>query len=223
MEKIIFWDWTGTLVDESLLDQAVCQTIEEELAAKKNITLSDAHSLFQEYLKSLENTWQWHDYILHGRNLGIDWKIPQEKNLEKLILLPHAEDILQHARDKGYKNVLATNAVRKVIELRVNHAGLLPLIDAIVASDDVYALKSEGKHFTSGLKILNGNPRLSFSIGNNPVQDILPAQRLHLKTILCDFGKELTHYHSEHISDNHKVAVSSDYRIHQLLEVMDII
>lgn len=222
MRKVILWDWTGTLADESKLDEAVCRSMEEEIADKENTSLNEAERILKEYLRKLENRWEWHDYVLHGKNLGLDWKAAQEKNLNKLILLPHTKDILNYTRDKGYKNILTTNAVSKVILLRLSHAGLLSLFDTIVASDDVQALKSEGKHFEHGLKIQNGAPHLSFSIGNNPVQDILPAKRLNLKTILCEFGKELTHYHSQHISHNYKV-VSADFVINDLLELKHIV
>lgn len=223
MEKILFWDWTGTLANESKLDEAVCQSIEEEIVQKERVSLSEAEKIFNEYLKKLENRWEWHDYVLHGKNLGIDWKGPQEKNLNKLALIPHAKEILRYAKAQGYKNVLTTNAVRRVILLRANHAGLSPLLDTIVASNDVHALKSEGKHFEHGLKILNGDPSLSFSIGNNPVQDILPAKKLSLKTVLCDFGKEMTHYHSEHISENYNESVMADFKVKNLLEIKNII
>ena len=125
MAKIILWDWTGTLADESELDQSVCRSMEEEIAEKENISLTEAERIFKEYLKNLENSWEWHDYVLHGNNLGVDWKAAQEKNLNKLTLLPHVKDILIYTRDQGYKNILTTNSLHKVILLRANHSGLL--------------------------------------------------------------------------------------------------
>jgi FMN phosphatase YigB (HAD superfamily) len=223
MKKIIFWDWTGTLADESKLDWAVCRSMEQGIAKKENISTTEAEKIFKEYLKKLENRWEWHDYVLHGKNLGIDWKAPQERNLSKLIQLPYTKDALSYAKSKEYKNILTTNAVRDVILMRINYAGLQGLFDAIVASDDVQGLKSEGKHFEYGLKIEDGDSRLSFSIGNNPVQDILPAKRLGLKTILCDFGKNLTHYHSQHISHQYEKSAEADFLIKNLLEIKHII
>ncbi|MBI2583474.1 MAG: HAD hydrolase-like protein [Candidatus Aenigmarchaeota archaeon] len=222
-QKLVFWDWTGTLIDESRLDEAVCKSMEEEVAKKNNISFKDAEKRFRNHLKKLENTWEWHDYVLHGRILGVDWRNHQEKHLKELILLPYAKEILKYARESGCKNVLATNAVRAVILLRAGHAGLLDLFDAIVTSDDVKALKSEGKHFEYGLKNLNGDPESSFSIGDNPVQDILSAKRLGLRTIYCDFGQNLTHYHSEHISNEHMESTAADYTVADLSEVKGII
>lgn len=223
MKKIIFWDWAGTLADESRLDKAVCRSIEEEISKKENISPGEAEKTFTEYLKKLENTWEWHDYVRHGNEFGLDWKALQERNMKNLYLLPHTEEILHYTRNKGYKNILTTNAVREVARYRLAHASLLPLLDTIIASDDVKALKSEGKHFVHGLRVFNGASHLSYSVGNNPVQDIIPAKMLKLRTILCEFGEDLTHYHSPHISDDYTERVKPDYKIQNLLEIKNII
>ena len=221
-QKLIFWDWTATLADESRLDEAVCRSMEEEVARNENISFEEAERRFKEHLKKLENTWQWHDYVLHGEALGVDWKQHQEAHLGKMVLLPSAKEMLEYVKGQGYRNVLATNAVRAVILRRVGYAGMLGLFDLMIASDDVKALKSEGKHFEYGLRILDGDASCSYSIGDNPVQDILSAKRFGLRTIHCDFG-QLTYYHSEHISPNHRELATADYRISDLSEIRRII
>ena len=223
MEKLIFWDWSGTLADESALDKAVCLSMEEEIARKKQISLEEAVEKFNQHLKKLENTWKWHDYVHHGEIFSIDWKQAQENHLDKLSLLPYAWEILEYSRAKGYKNILASNAVRPVILLRVGHNGLLDQFDLVIASDDVKALKSRGKHFTLGLEKLKGNPQKSFSVGDNPVQDIRPANSLGLKTIFCAYGKSRTHYHSEHLTPNYNETAEADFILHSLEKIKEII
>lgn len=223
MNKLIFWDWTGTLADEAKLDMAVCTSMEQEIAKHINISSEQAVTKYQDYLKKLENTWQWHDYVTHCQDFGIDWQYCQKINLKKLELVPYAGEILTFARQKGYQNILATNAVRKVIRLRVEHMGILDLFDMVIASDDVNALKAEGKHFKKGLSEFNGDALHSFSVGDNPIQDIRPAQKLQLKTIFCEYGKHLTHYHSEHISHNHGEFVQASFEIKNLKEIKHII
>lgn len=223
MEKLIFWDWSGTLADESALDKAVCLSMEEEIARKRQISLEEAVEKFNQHLKKLENTWKWHDYAFHGESFGIDWKQAQENHLDKLSLLPYTREILEYSHNRGYKNILASNAVRQVILLRVAHTGLLKLFDLVIASDDVQALKSEGKHFTSGLEKLKGDPQKSFSMGDNPVQDIRPAHRLGLKTIFSAYGKHRTHYHSIHLTPNHSESVEADFIVHSLEEIKELI
>jgi FMN phosphatase YigB (HAD superfamily) len=222
-QKLAVWDWTATLSDEVEIDKAVCRSMEEEHAEKYGVPLEEAERRFKEHLQSLENTWRWHNYPLHGRALGIDWRTSQEKNVEKLIVLPHAREILEHVKQRGYKNVLATNAAKPVMMIRVGHAELLDLFDLVVGSDVVRALKAEGKHFEYALKKLDGKASDSYSIGDNPVQDIIPAKKLGFNTIYCRFGKGMTYYHSEHISGNHSIVANADYMIDDLLEIKDII
>ncbi len=221
--KLIFWDWTGTLANEAELDKAVCLTMERELAKKEDISAEQAALRYQEYLREREGTWEWHDYVTHCRDLGIGWRHCQESNFDKLFLVPGAGEILAHAHSRGYKNVLATNAVRKVIELRVRFVGIGHLFDKLIASDDARALKSEGKHFLRGLRDMDGIASASFSVGDNPVQDIQPAQQLGMRTVFCAYGRDLTHYHSVHISDNHKKRVRAGFRIRKLSEIKDIL
>jgi len=199
MQKMIFWDWTGTLADESRLDAAVCRTMEAELAQANGISKDRAASRFQAYLKTLENTWPWHDYLRHAHHFGLNWRSSQETHLSKLKLVPYAREILLHARKKGYKNI----AVRAVVLLRLEHSGVETLFDAIVASDDAGALKAEGRHFACISNLPPEDYPCCFSVGDNPVQDIRPAKKLGLQTIYCKFGRELTHYHSHHLSDNY--------------------
>lgn len=223
MHKIMFWDWTGTLADEARLDEAVCRTLEEDIAREKGITFTDAVQVYKEFLKTVENTWKWHDYVQHGNYFGVDWKHSQKINLDKLQLVPYAREILANAASLGYRNVLVTNAVRKVILLRIKHVGLTDSFDHVIASSDVKALKDEGKHFKHGLALLNGGFNESYSVGDNPIQDILSAKKIGLRTIYCEFGKDLTHYHSRHISENHEESIAANFRVQSLKEIKNII
>jgi FMN phosphatase YigB (HAD superfamily) len=223
MTKIIFWDWTGTLADEARLDEAVCHSLEEDIAAKRNISQVEAGRLFNDHLKRIENSWRWHDYVQHGRDFGIDWRRSQEANLDELALIFFAREILAYTREKGFLNILTTNAVRDVVLLRAKHIEIIDMIDAIIASSDVKALKAAGKHFAYGLKRFDGDAENSYSVGDNPIQDIQPAKRLGLKTIFCDLGEKLVHYHSEHISNDHREVSQADHNIKSLQEIRTII
>jgi FMN phosphatase YigB (HAD superfamily) len=223
MAKIIFWDWTGTLADEAKLDEAVCRSLEEDIATKRNITLAEAERLFNNHLMQIEGSWQWHDYAQHGREFGVDWRRSQEVNLDKLVLVPYTREILEYVQGLGFLNALVTNAVRDVVLMRAKHVEIKDMFEAVIASSDVKALKAEGKHFEYGLQRLDGDPQNSYSIGDNPIQDIRPAKKLGLKTIFCDFGKKLVHYHSEHISNNHREVSDADYKIQSLLDIKRIL
>lgn len=222
-KKIIFWDWTGTLADESDLDRAVCEDMERELARIRGISFEEAGSVFNRYLEGLEGTWPWHDYVRHGRALGVDWRRSQDVSLGRLRLLKGAAEILDLAHGRGYLNVLATNAVGPVVRLRAAHAGIEKRFDLIIGSDQAQALKAEGRHFALGLKLLEGEAEASFSIGDNPVQDIRPAALLGMTTVYCESGRGRTHYHSDHLTANHDETAEPGHRIRSLEEIKDII
>lgn len=221
--KILFWDWTGTLADEASLDRAICEEIERAIASQRLIPLSQARIIFQNYLRELEGRWEWHDYVRHGRKFHLSWKEIQIKHLDKLKLLPGALEILSWAKEEGYLNVLATNAVRQVINLRLSHLKIDSLFDELITSDDVQALKAMGRHFERGLELFKAEPSACFSIGDNPVQDIASARRLGLRTIFCRLGPNYTHYHTTHLAPNHQEKVSADFTIFQLIEIKDIL
>jgi len=226
MKPLAFWDWTGTLADESELDKAVCEGMEEEAARNAGVPVERAREVFRRHLEHLEGRWQWHDYVRHGMKLGVEWRKCQEMHLGKLRLFPHAREILEYARSKGYGNVLATNAVSQVIRMRVEHAGLSGLFDAIIGSDDADALKSEGRHFVLALDELGADPRVfasSYSIGDNPVQDIESAKRYGIRTVFCAYGSGSMHYHSTHISAQHGEEAGADYVITSLSQIRSII
>ncbi|MCX7973863.1 MAG: HAD family hydrolase [Candidatus Aminicenantes bacterium] len=221
--RLIFWDWTGTLADEAQLDRAICEEIEKFIALTKQISLSQAKELFQNYLKELEGQWEWHDYVRHSRHFNLPWKEIQKKHLDKLKLLPDAKEVLNWTKEKGYINILATNAVRAIIKLRLNHLKIEPFFDTLITSDDVQALKASGQHFKLGLNLYQAQPSKCFSIGDNPIQDINSARQLGLKTIHCRFGTNLTHYHTSHLTSNHQELVKADFSINQLIEVKNIL
>jgi FMN phosphatase YigB (HAD superfamily) len=221
--RIIFWDWTGTLADESALDRAVCEHMERELARERGIPRREAAEEFQRHLEKLEGTWQWHDYILHGQALGLDWKQSQIESMARLRLIDGAVEILDFARGLGYLNILATNAVEPVVRLRAASAGIKSRFDAVIGSDRAGALKSEGRHFRIGLEDFEADPALSFSVGDNPVQDIRPARRLGMTTVFFEAGRHRTHYHSAHISNNHQENDRPDFRIRTLGELQEIL
>ena len=148
--------------------------------------------------------------------------ISAEKNLNKLKLFPRVKEVLISAKEKGFKNILATNAVRKVILLRVEHAGMLHFFDDIITSDDVKAVKSEGKHLEKGLRDLSGSPKDSFSVGDNPIQDIASAKKLGLKTVLCNYG-HTPYYHTDHLYTEHKVLAEADYIVNNLNDIISVI
>ncbi|MFH0929393.1 MAG: HAD family hydrolase [Candidatus Aenigmatarchaeota archaeon] len=220
MAKAVFWDWSATLADEADFDRNVCESMEKEYARKNKITLVEASKAFKDILKKTENTWKWHDYINHAKEMGVDWKMAHIANIDLLEVLPNVEKVLKYSRRKGYYNCLTTNAVEEVIKFRMGR--LVNQFDLIVGSDTVKALKSKGKHLKYVIEKLDIEPSMSFSVGDELSQDITPAKKLGFKTVLCDYNKEMAYYHTEHFSKK-IVNTKPDYVINNLIEIKKII
>lgn len=220
MAKAVCWDWSATLADEAVFDKNVCGSMEKEYAKKNKMTLAEASKVFKDILKKKDNTWKWHDYIDHAKDMGVDWKAAQLVNLDLLVVLPDVEKALRYSRKKGYYNCLTTNAVEKVIKFRMGR--LADRFDLIVGSDTVKALKSKGKHLKYATEKLGIDPSKSFVIGDELSQDIAPAKKLGFKTVLCDYDKQMAYYHTEHFSKK-IVKTKPDYVINNLIEIKNII
>jgi HAD superfamily hydrolase (TIGR01549 family) len=217
------FDWTGTLVDEYELDKNVCKNMELEISRKKGIALEEAKKRYADLLIRYENNWNWYNYPLHAKIFGIDWKKIQISELPKLKIIPHAIDVLSNYKKKGYHIFLLTNAVKAVIDLRIDFLEMRSFFDLIVTSDIVKATKSAGKHFKYALKLINVPKKYIYTIGDDLVQDIFPAKRLELTAIQCKFGSTV-YYHTNNYNSNIKFSAGSpDFVIDNIEELLKII
>jgi FMN phosphatase YigB (HAD superfamily) len=217
------FDWTGTLVDEHDVDEAVCKEMERELSRRSGITLNEAEKKYRILLKKFEHSWKWFDYPLHGRMLGIDWRAAQLTELTKIRLIPNAREVLEHFRNKDYFICLLTNAVSDVIEIRMNYLRMRPLFDMLVTSDLVRSAKASGKHIQFVLDSKKEFQRENFCmIGDDLVQDILPAKKHDIVSILCKFG-DFTYYHTNANRTSVLDRKIADYAVTDIKELPSII
>ena len=69
-----------------------------ELAKKNAISFKQAADKYNSYLKKLENTWRWHDYVGHGQELEIDWKKLGMDPIGCILDAPFIEDFQESRR-----------------------------------------------------------------------------------------------------------------------------
>jgi len=217
------FDWTGTLVNEYKLDKNVCKKMEYEISKKEGIKPELARKKYLELLNSLEDRWEWYNYPLHAQILGIDWKPPQLSELSKLKIVPKAIDVLSHYRKKGHHIFLLTNAVKSVIDLRIDYLKLRKYFDLVVTTDMVESTKASGKHFEYALRYIDSSTKKIYMIGDSYTQDIFPAKRFGIIAIQCKFGKG-TYFHTNNNNEvNGNPLVFPDFIIHNLEELFEII
>ena len=97
---------------------------------------------------------------------------------------PEAEKVLKQLSQK-YKLVLLTNTLSLSYE-KFLETGLQKYFDYIITSFDTGLIKPDQEIFKLILKKYNIKPEECVMIGDNPTDDIEPAQKLGMKTILID-------------------------------------
>lgn len=223
MKKCLMFDWTGTLADEYELDKSVCKNMELEISRKEGISLKEANKKYTDFLKEYENSWKWYSYPLHGENFGINWKESQLSALHKIKLIPNVLEVMTFYKEKGYYFFLLTNAVRAVIELRLDYLNVRNCFDLIITSDMVKSTKTTGKHFEYALKYIDLSDIRAYMIGDIFTQDLLPAKKFGIITILCKFG-DVAYLHTSNPNEKIESKIDfPDYTISGIKEILKII
>lgn len=221
MERVcLIFDWTGTIVNEFNLDKSICKEIEKFISKNEDIPLKNAEKKYLKLLNSFKNTWRWYSYPLHGVLLNFNWKEIHLIHLDKIEIIENAIDILNQLKEKGYKIYLMTNAVKEVLDLRIDYLDMRKYFDSIITSDVVKSEKSTGTHLKYALDRLKIPENQIYMIGDNIEQDILPASKIGIKTILCKFRKSS---YSHTTNNKIKNDIKPDYVIKNLAEILKIV
>jgi FMN phosphatase YigB (HAD superfamily) len=216
------FDWTGTLVNEYYLDKKMCDNIEIEISKKRGISFNEAKRKYQNLLTEYGDSWEWYNYPLHGQLFGVDWRKVHSTVLPEIKLIPSACEVLSYFKKKGHFICMLTNAVKEVVEMRIDFLRMRHFFDLIVTSDMVESTKSTGKHLELALETLKISNKQAFMIGDSLTQDIFPAKKLGVVTVQCKFG-DATYYHTEnHIENIKKSETIPDYIIDDLTELLSI-
>jgi len=220
LRKCLLFDWTGTLVNEYELDKEMCKNMELEISHKLGISFGEAERRYQKMLNEYGDSWEWYNYPLQGFLFGIDWKRAHLSALTKIKVIPSAIDVLSHFKEKGHIIYLLTNAVKEVVDIRIDYLKMNQFFDLIVTSDMVKSTKSSGKHLELALDILKIPVSQTFMIGDSLTQDILPAKKLGIVTVQCKFG-DVAYYHTE----NHLETIKNPEKIpdHIIADICDLL
>jgi FMN phosphatase YigB (HAD superfamily) len=217
------FDWTGTLVDEHDLDEDMCLNMELEISRKLTIPVEEAKRRYRDLLIKYGNSWEWYNYPLHGDIFKIDWRKAHASALPKIRMIPGAIDVLSYYKGKGYCICMLTNAVKEVIDIRIDYLRMRSFFDLIVTSDIVKSTKSSGKHLDLALRSIDVSKEDAYMIGDSLTQDILPAKKFKLVTIQCKFGVVSYNHTKNHDNDIDPLTCAPDYIINNTTELFSII
>ena len=140
-------------------------------------------------------------------------------HVPELHLFPEVPDLLSTLRAKYLLGIVSDGAL-KMQQNKVEALDLKNIFHAIVLSDEWGRefWKPNTKPFVVALEKLGVNPDDALYVGDNPLKDFLGARRLGIKTVWVRRG------HGEYAKQEPPTPEhASDYCIHSLKELLDII
>jgi FMN phosphatase YigB (HAD superfamily) len=185
---LIIFDWSGTLIDDRVFDEELCDSIAKSSAENRTyVTLPEAKIEFRKLLDKLERNVdrRWYDYVYLAKEMGVGYDTLHQihiQNFEKLILNPSAIDILNHFSNK-YKLALATFCSKKSLEWRMEGIGMHgDIFDVILTSDKINNVMDKKEMFMKILDEMNVDPIKCLVVENNLFKGILPAKSIGCMT-----------------------------------------
>lgn len=171
-------DWSNTLVDESDLDDAICEGIGSMCGRDALRALLDGYQARYDR--------RWYDYDHLAGQFGLGRQVIDNlhrKHADKIRWLPRAQDLIRYTKRKS-RVILATNCHRRILDLRLKIMNLSPdTFDLIFTSDVVANVRTKKAMFrlaTSELK-LEGDSVLVISDSFD--RDVLPARAMNWSAI----------------------------------------
>lgn len=203
----LFFDVGYTLVNEDAVWQRRCKDqAETEEAKKLGVSAEDIYHEIER--ASMEGLPQYRTVI---ERFKFSKMMPYHHELETMY--EDAPDVLKNLSQKYELGVIANQA--DALRKRLESFGVLKYFTHIISSHDVKVLKPDIRIFEYALSTAKCNPRDAVMIGDRIDNDIVPAQKLGMKTVWIKqgFGKLQTTLVKEN---------PPDYEIENLSELLKI-
>ena len=203
----LFFDVGYTLVNEDAVWQRRCKDQAETEEAKK-LGVS-AEDIYHEIEKaSMEGLPQYRTVI---ERFKFSKMMPYHNELETMY--EDVPDVLKNLSQKYELGVIANQA--DALRERLESFGVLKYFTYIISSYDVKVLKPDIRIFEYALSTAKCKPQNAVMIGDRIDNDIIPAQKLGMKTVWIKqgFGKLQTALAKEN---------PPDYEIENLSELLTI-
>ena len=173
--KWIFFDIGSTLVDESECYKArYTETVKDT-----DITCEEFENKVIEFSK--QNKKGDHKAAKHFNLRLSEWR----KELE--ILYPDTKEVLKCLFERGYKlGIIANQSLGS--EKRLEKWGILKYFSVVIASAEEGVAKPDQEIFLRALKKANCEPQNAFMVGDRLDNDIIPANKIGMKTVWIKQG-----------------------------------
>lgn len=199
--KWIFFDIGSTLIDESI---AYRKRIERTIAGT-NVTYDDFYNKMVEISK----------YNQSGYNKALEaygLKMAPWNNEDEYVY-PEAEEVLRELSERYHIGIIANQNLGS--EERLEKLGLLKYIDLVIASAEEGVAKPDLRIFQIALDRANCKPEEAVMVGDRIDNDILPANKIGMKTVWIKqgFGS---------YAEPKAIEEQPDYIVNSLVEIAEL-
>lgn len=98
------------------------------------------------------------------------------------VQMPHAAHVLRTIKNKGYPLALITNGETLFQKKNAEALGILPFFDVVLVSEEEGRKKPDPALFLIAAKRMNVPPESCLFVGDHPVNDILGAAAVGMRT-----------------------------------------
>jgi putative hydrolase of the HAD superfamily len=113
----------------------------------------------------------------------------QKEYLSKLSLQHGAKDIINWIKQANHLVAIATESTTAMAKKKLKAVDINKLVDVLVTSNDTGSMKPDPAYLTLAMSEANVSKAHTIVVGDGKTQDIVPAEKLGLKTILIPSRK----------------------------------
>lgn len=195
-KKAVFFDFDDTLQSragayrmycEDFLDRYFPDITEEEKLRKMDEMeehVDGGYKSREEYWPEMIELWGWND----APELPVLVEDFNAKFGLKVDMLDGAVDVINELKSRGYILGMITNGNSLLQNTKLDSAGIRPLFDVVVVSDDLGIWKPEAGIFEYAMKKAGVTAEESVFVGDHPVNDIQGALNAKMQPVRMNYG-----------------------------------
>ncbi|MDH5419677.1 MAG: HAD family hydrolase [Candidatus Bathyarchaeota archaeon] len=188
--KVISFDLDGTLFDNMFVDSVWLEEIPRLYSLKKGVSVENAKkTVKREYDMVGKDRLEWYDIHYWIRKFGLNVEAKELlRNFEHRIkAYPEVPKVLEQLKQRGFRLVVVTNAIREFVELELEKANMKDFFDRVFSStSDFGVVKKTVKLYKRVCSILRVSPHEMIHIGDDRNFDFDVPRRLGIPAFHLD-------------------------------------
>lgn len=144
-------DMDGTLLDLAYDNWFWLQHVPVEYAKANNISIEQALDVIREWINRHHGTLNWYCLDFWSDELKLNIAAMKQQTGDRIALRPGAVDFLRALKDSGRRVIMATNAHRDALDVKLARTGISDYFDELVSSHD-YGVAKEDQGFWLALQ-----------------------------------------------------------------------